>query len=112
MYTLGAKVVYFGRLLPISRTSEPESFPDTTVDSVFFSISHFKSCCNVRPPCVGLLAVQEGTSQAFFLLRKEPRVQLNFLDACFPECRKKFLCRCSPPGVAPSGRVQQDHFIF
>lgn len=52
------------------------------------------------------------TSQAFFLLRKEPRVQLNFLDACLPECSKKLLCRCSPPGVAPGSRGSIWTFIY
>lgn len=154
MYTLGTKVVCFincqwaiATYLPYIRT---RILPWHYCWFRFFSIPHFKSCCNARPPCVGWLAFQEGTackvpaiqapchivkvilcenlrrfffvswfgrlltSQTFFLLRKEPRVQLNFLDACLPECRKKFLLvrRCSPPGVAPSSRVQQDNFIF
>ena len=65
MYTRGAKVVYFINCQlgdcyqsPVHQNQNP--FLTVLLIPFFFSISHFKSCCNVRPPCVGLLAVQEG----------------------------------------------------
>ena len=67
MYTRGAKVVYFINCQlgdcyqsPVHQNQNP--FLTVLLIPFFFSISHFKSCCNVRPPCVGLLAVREGTA--------------------------------------------------